>query len=275
VVTRTEDGESPTSSQSAAVTPYALAGKPTNVTVTAGNAQATISWTAPASLGSGALTGYTATASPGGATCTTTGATSCTVTGLTNGTAYTVTVVARTTAGDSAPSAPSAAVTPAVPAALPLPDQVPSVDGSVTSSTGSTFTPSSRTTTLTGTGFAANTPVTIGIYSTPQVLTTTLTDSTGAFSAQVTIPTGYTGAHTLVATGLGPDQATLRTLTLPITIAASATGSTGGLAITGPAVPATIAAGLALLAIGAVAVTAVRRRRQHFTADATDGLGLD
>jgi hypothetical protein len=36
-------------------------------------------------------------------------------------------------------------------------------------------------------------------------LTTTLSDSTGAISAEVTVPAGYTGAHTLVATGLGPD----------------------------------------------------------------------
>ena len=57
------------------------------------------------------MTGYTATASPGNETCTTTSATACTITGLTNGTTYTVTVVAHTTAGDSAPSAP-ASVTP-------------------------------------------------------------------------------------------------------------------------------------------------------------------
>ena len=46
-------------------------------------------WTAPASDGGSAITGYTATSAPGGKTCTTTGALSCAVSGLTNGTAYT------------------------------------------------------------------------------------------------------------------------------------------------------------------------------------------
>ena len=50
------------------------------------------------------LTGYLVTASPGGATCTTTGALTCTVTGLTNGTAYTFTVQATNASGNGAPS---------------------------------------------------------------------------------------------------------------------------------------------------------------------------
>jgi titin len=140
------------------------------------------------------------------------------------------------------------------------------------------LTAGSRTT-LTGTGFAANTPVTIGIYSTPQVLTTTLSDSSGAISAEVTIPTGYTGAHGLVALGLGPDQNTLRALTLRITIADTPTSPTsptgGGLAVTGPALTATIGLALALLVVGAAAVIAVRRRRPRLTTGTTDGIDLD
>ena len=83
---------------------------PTGVTAKPGNGSAIVSWTAP-TLQSGSVTGYTATASPGGQSCTTTGATTCTITGLTNGITYTVTVIAHTTAGDSGPSAP-ATVTP-------------------------------------------------------------------------------------------------------------------------------------------------------------------
>jgi hypothetical protein len=272
VFTRSSVGDSPTSVASTPQTPYTLPGAPTHVTATARNRQATVSWTAPASLGTGTLTGYTATADPGGATCTTS-TTSCTITGLANGTAYTFTVITRTTAGDSSASSASTAVTPAVPAAPPLPDQVPAGDGPLSSSHTATFTTTSRTTTLTGTGFAPNTPITVGIHSTPQVLTTTLTDSTGAFSVEVTIPTGYTGAHTLLAVGLGPDQATLRTLTLPITIAAdpaSPASSTGGLAVTGRALTTTIGLALALLAIGTAAIITVRRRRPHFTTDSVD-----
>ena len=76
---------------------------PTGVTATAGDTTAAISWTAPATLGSGTLTGYTATATPGGASCSAT-TTSCTIAGLTDGTAYSVAVVTRTTDGNSAPS---------------------------------------------------------------------------------------------------------------------------------------------------------------------------
>jgi alpha-tubulin suppressor-like RCC1 family protein len=84
---------------------------PGGVTAVPSDTAATVSWFAPASLDGGTLTGYTATASPGGATCGTTGATTCTITGLTNETAYRITVVAHTTVGDSGASAP-ATVTP-------------------------------------------------------------------------------------------------------------------------------------------------------------------
>jgi hypothetical protein len=61
-------------------------GAPTAVTATAGNAQVGVSWTAPVSVGGSVITGYTATASPGGASCIST-TSSCTI-GLTNGIIY-------------------------------------------------------------------------------------------------------------------------------------------------------------------------------------------
>jgi hypothetical protein len=77
---------------------------PTAVSATPGDATVAVSWTAPAFLNYGTVTGYTATASPGGTTCTTTGATSCTITGLTDGTTYTITVTTTASTGTSAPS---------------------------------------------------------------------------------------------------------------------------------------------------------------------------
>ena len=85
---------------------------PSDVSGVAGNTQVEVSWAAPTSDGGSAITGYTVTASPDGATCSTTGELSCTVPGLTNGTPYTFTVTATNVAGISPPSAPSPAVTP-------------------------------------------------------------------------------------------------------------------------------------------------------------------
>src|SRR3569623_1555465 len=63
-------------------------GAPTIGTATAGDTQASISFSAPASNGGASITGYTVTSSPGGLTGTGTSS-PITVTGLTNGTAYT------------------------------------------------------------------------------------------------------------------------------------------------------------------------------------------
>jgi hypothetical protein len=89
---------------------------PTNVTATAGNGQAAVSWLAPPVDGGAAITDYTVTSSPEAKTCFVTDEPlTCTITGLTNGTAYTFTVVATNGIGPSNPSSPSAAVTPSVP----------------------------------------------------------------------------------------------------------------------------------------------------------------
>ena len=88
-------------------------GAPTGTIASAGDAQALVSWNAPASAGSSPISGYTVTARPDGATCATSGELSCAVTGLANGTAYTFTVVATNEFGTSAPGTASAPVTPA------------------------------------------------------------------------------------------------------------------------------------------------------------------
>jgi hypothetical protein len=102
----------------AALTPDRAPGAPTAVTALAGNTQALVSWTAPASSGTTPITGYTVTASHGGSSCTTTGATSCLVGSLTNGSSYTFTVTASNTIGVGPASSPSNSISPA---AVPYP----------------------------------------------------------------------------------------------------------------------------------------------------------
>ena len=87
---------------------------PLTVSAVAGSSQATISFTAPFTSGSAAITGYTVTSLPAGGVDTNAGTTGLShiVTGLTNGTSYTFTVTAINLVGSSIPSAASPSVTP-------------------------------------------------------------------------------------------------------------------------------------------------------------------
>ena len=99
----------------------AVPGPPTSVTARAGDQLAEVTWSAsiPADP---TITGYAVTASPADTPPVTVDPTArtATVTGLTNGTAYTFTVAATNSDGNSPPSDPSAPVTPGPPAATTL-----------------------------------------------------------------------------------------------------------------------------------------------------------
>lgn len=105
-------------------TPSTVPGAPTIGTAVAGNAQATVNGTAPATNGGAAITGYRSTATPGGSQVT--GASlPITHTGLTNGTAYTFTLEAENLRGYGAPSAASNSVTPSAGSPPPPPPPPP------------------------------------------------------------------------------------------------------------------------------------------------------
>jgi hypothetical protein len=91
--------------------PLLVPNAPTIGTATAGGGSASVTFTAPADVGGGAITGYSVVSTPGGVIGT--GASSpITVSGLTGGTAYTFKVFATNAYGPSPLSAASNSVTP-------------------------------------------------------------------------------------------------------------------------------------------------------------------
>jgi hypothetical protein len=112
-------GSGPSSPASNAVTPATVPDPPTIVSITTGNASATVTWSAPSSDGGSAITGYRVqagdetTPANGGEYCTwTSGPLTCTVTGLTNGDSYIFGGSAANQVGTSATSALMGPVTP-------------------------------------------------------------------------------------------------------------------------------------------------------------------
>jgi hypothetical protein len=125
------------------LSPESTPGAPTGVSATAGNGQASVAFSPPASDGGSAITGYTVTATDtttpgnGGQTASGTGS-PLTVTGLTNGDTYTFTVTASNAIGTGAPSQASNAVTPAKPTTTPVPTPASPVTSSATTSLAAT-----------------------------------------------------------------------------------------------------------------------------------------
>ncbi len=198
------------STASSAVTPNAgttAPGAPTAVTGVAGNGQAVVSWTAPASNGGSAITSYTVTPTPSsGATCNYVTGTTETCTGLTNGTSYTFAVTATNGIGTGPSSASSAAV---------IPVTVPGAPTSVTASVASgqslvswTVPASNGGSTITG-YTVTSTPGNMSCTATGPVATsclvTGLTNGQSyTFSVTAASAVGTSASATASATPVGP-----------------------------------------------------------------------
>jgi uncharacterized protein YhjY with autotransporter beta-barrel domain len=205
-------------------------GAPTIGTATAGNAQATVTFTAPASDGGAAITGYTVTSAPGNVVGTGTSS-PITVAGLSNGTSYTFTVVATNAVGDSVASSASNAVTPKAPQAITFANPgaqnfgtAPTLSASASSGLAITFSSSTPgVCTITASGaltFASAGACTIDADQPGDAATNAATTVTRTFSVNAVAP----GAPTVGTATAGDMQAT---------IAFTAPASNGGTSITG------------------------------------------
>ena len=180
------------------VTPRAVPGSPTGVSAVAGNAQATVSWTAPASDGGSALLGYSvrvmsaagaqvgalrpATSSP------------LVVTGLTNGQQYQFQLAATNAIGTGAYSALSAAVTPMAPVVLTRPS-APRIGTAVRGALGGSVTATANWLAPLSNGGSAIiryrvTAVQVNINGVATGLTVSVNVGPGVRSRQMTLPAG-------------------------------------------------------------------------------------
>jgi len=128
------NGDGPASAASVAVTPSTVPGAPAQPVAASGNAQASVSFAAPADGGS-AITGYSAncTSSNGGAAGSASGANSpIVVSKLTNGKLYSCTVTATNANGAGPPSPASAVVIPSTVPTAPAQPSVAPGDSQIT-----------------------------------------------------------------------------------------------------------------------------------------------
>jgi titin len=250
-----------TTSAAVSASPAVQIGAPTNVAVTTAPGTFTITWAAPTVSGTHPVGGYEVGYGQEGwgdlACETAADVFTCTGEAL-SGETYTVGVAAVDTKGNVGIS--SAPLSTGV---IPFPAAVPTSNGPLTPAAGSSDkVVAGKTMVVSGTGYQPLSTVTVLIYSSPQVLTTVVTDASGNFTVTVTVPAGLTaGQHTLVASGVDT-LGNARFTTLAVTVSASgvATVATPKLAATGADVTAPLLGGLAALAVGGGLIVASRRR---------------
>ena len=188
------------SAQSNATVPATVAGAPTIGTATAGNASVTLTWTAPASNGGSAITGYIVTPYIAGVAQTfqnfPSTATTESVTGLTNGTAYTFKVAAVNGAGTGTQSAASNSATPVTTPGAPTIGTATS--GNASASVTWTAPSSNGGTAITG---YAVTPYIAGVAQATQTFNNTATTETATGLTNGTAYTFTVAAINAVGTG--------------------------------------------------------------------------
>ena len=211
---------------------------PTIGASTAGNGQANVAFSAPSFTGGASITGYIVTSSPDGITAS--GATSpITVIGLTNGTAYTFSVVATNSVGNSGSSSASNSVTPSSGPTVPdapiigtatsgntevsVAFTAPTSDGG-SAITGYTVTSSPGG--FSGTGASSPIVVTGLTNGTPYTFTVVATNSVGNSVSS--------SASTIVTPATTPSAPTILEITAANTqlSVAFTVGATGGSALT-------------------------------------------
>ena len=243
-------------------TPYKPIGAPGTPTVVAGPSSLKVTWTAPTTPGTYAFTKYVVMipvshGESGGpeSVCETT-TLSCTF-AVKAGVDYPVWVLAVDNHDndglEAGPVNSGVVPNPTVPAA------VPTKNGDLTLPAGanSTVAPG-KTMTISGSGYAPNSTITLAIYSTPQVLTTVVTDASGNFTATVTVPAGLeAGSHTLVASGVD-SSGNVRYVNLAVTVSSSG-AQDATLAYTGADIALPSIVGLSAVSLGGGLIL-VRRR---------------
>jgi hypothetical protein len=202
--------------------PVTTPAAPTDVSASAGNASATVSFVAPSSNGGAPVTSYTVTANdqtnPTNGGQTATGDQSpIVVSGLTNGDSYEFTVAASNAVGTGASSPPSNVVTPYAPPAF-----------SVTPSQGRVGTP----VTFAGQNFQPGETVTIYLGSVAgQVVATETADPSGSFSSRGAVPAVPYGTYQLVAVGSSSGDTAEAPLSVKAAVALSPESAPPGSAV--------------------------------------------